>query len=162
MAASKAIKRQAALLWNIAKLAKFRSDSTIPLGQLSDTLAIKAYIEGQRYVDKGNPRFDGGSELTYDLNALVMRDDIRITFLNIKVDGMGGSHFEGDAIKVTDTGLDAVAEMERGWWSKSIEKQPMTYLQVILAVVQIAVTVGLAIWAWHIQETQNSDRKSVV
>lgn len=44
----------------------------------------------------------------------------------------------------TESGIKAYAEWNRSWFERAIDKQPMTFIQIVIALVQIAVTVAIA------------------
>jgi hypothetical protein len=47
---------------------------------------------------------------------------------------------------VTPKGFQAVAEAGKSWLAKSIDKQPMTFVQIIVTII-IALITGLGGWA---------------
>jgi hypothetical protein len=57
-------------------------------------------------------------------------------------DASGGPTASDPAIKVTPTGFDTIAEMNKWWIQKAIDKEPITFLQIIMTIL-----VGIGGWA---------------
>ena len=129
-------KRQMELLQRLAHLARFRIDTEIDLEQIDESLDYQAFGGGGKFVDKGDPKFRGGSELTYDLNCLREEQGFIVVCYQKREQATSGEFMESDpGIRLTQFGIDALVDWEHGWLRTAIEKQPMTF-------VQIAVTVG--------------------
>jgi len=143
-------KRQLKLLRQLAREAQYRSDTRIPLDAISDELAIEHYGSGKRFIDRNAPRYEGGSEISYDLNHLVEQRMIKPDYLISDPDHRGGPKYEGEAIRVTPAGIAVVAELERSWLSKAIDKQPITFLQLAFGLFQVLWTAALTWWTLHL------------
>jgi hypothetical protein len=120
------------LLRELASKAQYRTDFKIPLKDLGPSLSWN----GEKYIDQTNPT----SELAYDLNSILAAGWVE------KGDMKGDTvtmFTAFDAVTVTENGLRAVADADRSWLSKAIDKQPITFLQVVINVV-IAVLGGIA------------------
>jgi len=101
---------------------------------------------GTNFVDRENPVNEGGSDLAYDLNTLLEERFIKITYLDYERDNMGGSVSKNPAIMVTLEGFEAVAEDSKCWLKKAIERQPMTFFQIIVTIL-IALMTAIGGWA---------------
>ncbi len=112
MSAAAIQKRQMPLLKRLAKRSCGRSDTMIPLADAAPTLTITVFAGGARFTDKDTPKYEGGSDLAYDLNTL--RDDglIQMDYMTHKQDAEGGVIYEDPAIK--DDSSQALNLMEPG------------------------------------------------
>lgn len=88
------------------------------------------FCGGARFVDKENAMFEGGSDSAYDFNKLSTEGLIEHFYLDYDSNGLIANHTR-PGLKVTREGLAAVAEANKGWLQKAIEKQPITFIQVI-------------------------------
>jgi len=139
------IKRRMRLLKRLAAAAGCRHDVKTPLSEVAPTLDIKAYAGGSRFVDKTNPEYSGGSNLAYDFNSLREEGLIEMCHMTYRQGPSMGVHYEDPAVKLTLSGLEAVAEANKSWITKAIEKEPATFLQIIVAII-IALLSGLGGW----------------
>ncbi len=135
MTVKKVKKRQIKLLNELMKIANGRHDIKIPLSQVAPTLDIKFYSTGTKFVDKENPLYEGGSDLAYDFSTLLEEGLISRTYMDYKPDGMGGMIAKDDALKLTMDGLEMITDANKSWLTKAIEKQPMTFLQIIVTII---------------------------
>jgi hypothetical protein len=126
-------------LEELASKANGRHDAALPLSEIAPSLEIKH----RRFVD--GPNRTTPSELAYDFNTLCEEGFLELIFLNYETGAAMGRIDTNPAVKITNKGLDAVAEARRWWLSKAIEKQPMTFLQVVVTVV---FTIGAWIGGW--------------
>jgi hypothetical protein len=142
MSSSAIRKRQMQLLTRLANLSKGRTDSMVAIEELAPTLKLIHYRGGLKFVDKADPKYEGGSELAYDYNSLKEEDLIRIDYLTHKRDSYGGAVYEDPAVKVTAKGFETVEDAEKWWIQKAIEKEPITFLQIVITILA-----GIGGWA---------------
>jgi hypothetical protein len=135
MSANQNHKRQMELMQRLARLAGYRIDTEIDLEQIDKSLDYQAFGGAGKFFDKGDPKPRGGSELTYDLNCLRDERGFIVVCYQKREQTTSGSFMESDpAIRLTQFGLDALVDWERGWLRTAIEKQPMTFIQIAVAV----------------------------
>jgi hypothetical protein len=119
------------------------------------------YLQGVTLDDRGaSTRIVAGDgdkqsseDLAYDLNTLHEQELIDIWQVNTTLDRYGQIETADGEVRMTMEGLAAVADFRRSWWSKAIDKQPITFVQVCLAIIQIVFTVGSVVWAWAITQS---------
>ena len=128
-------KRRIKLLNKLMKLANGRHDVKVPLSQIAPTLSINFYNTGTKFTDKENPLYEGGSDLAYDFSTLLEEGLISHTYMEYKPDGRGGFISKDSALKVTMTGLEMLTDVNKSWLRRAIEKQPMTFLQIIITII---------------------------
>ncbi len=138
-------RRRLKLLKELARKARGRHDSKILLSEIAPVLDVKAYVGGIKFVDPENPVYEGGSDFIYDLNTLLEEGYIKQTYLDHERDSVGGVIYKNPAIMVTMEGIEAVVEADKSWFRKAIERQPMTFLQIIVTII-IAVASGIGGW----------------
>lgn len=95
-----------------------------------------------RFLDRDNPQLEGGSILSYRYNDLLDSGAISVDYFENPT--LGGRPTGTDGVRITREGLNLVAEIKKTWLSKAIDKQPMTFLQVVLFLVSGAIP--LASW----------------
>jgi hypothetical protein len=127
------------LLKDLANRARGRYDVDLPLSEVAPSLVDRS----GRFWDKKNPDVRPDSDLAYDFNTLLEDDLIKLTHLTYEHGRAGEAVGKNPAVRITPPGLDAVAEFNKSWLRKAIEKQPVTFLQVI-------VTILIAVGAWLI------------
>lgn len=147
MNVDKVKKRRLVLLGKLMKLARGRHDVTMPLSQIAPTLNIVIYNTGARFVDKENPLYEGGSDLSYDFTTLLQERLIKWEYIDHESDGMGGFKSSNPGVKLTLDGLEVSEDYNKSWLTHAIEKQPMTFLQIIVTLVIALVSFvgGLAL-----------------
>lgn len=138
-------KRRMQLLNILVEKTNGRQDIKLELSGIAPTLDIEGFSDGSKFVDKDTRVYEGGSDLAYDYNILYEEDLIKITYLNYETDERGLPINLNPAIKVTPTGFEVVSDAGKSWLLKSIDKQPMTFLQIILTII-IALVTGLGGW----------------
>lgn len=148
MNAAKIRKRQMKLLRGFAKSAGYRADRKLPLEDVAPGLSIGGFAGGTRFVDKDDPKFEGGTEQSYDLCCLLSEQYIQPCYLRQSRNSIGGTMEEGDALQLTHEGISQVHELERSWIARAIDKQPFTFLLVIVAVAEALCAAAMAYWAW--------------
>jgi hypothetical protein len=145
MSSSAIRKRQVVLLKRLAKQTGGRIDTKLALSEIAPTLDIGIYggLHGDsyRFVDKTDRKFEGGSDLAYDYTALSDEGLIEITHLRYGTDSCGGPVSKDPALKGTHDGFEALADYEKAWLAKAIEKEPITFLKIIITVL-----VGIGGW----------------
>ena len=134
-------KRQIALLRKLTERSGGRTDAMIPLAEVAPTITITAFAGGGRFTDKDNPKYEGGSDLSYDLNMLLDNCLVQVDHMTHKQDAEGGLVYEHPAIKVTPEGFYAIEEAGKWWLQKAIDKEPITFLQIIVTIL-----VGIGGW----------------
>ena len=148
MNAAEIQKRQMKLLRLLAKSARYRADQKLPLEDDAPGLPIAGFAGGTRFVDKDDPKFEGSTEQSYDLSCLMLAQYIQPCYLRQSRNSIGGIVEEGDALRLTHEGISQVHELERSWFARAVEKQPFTFLLVIVAVADALWTAALAYWTW--------------
>ena len=133
------------LLGELAARANGRHDVRISLSEVAPTLDFIGFAGGQRFVDKSHPVYEGGSDLAYDFNTLREEGLIEQTYLNYERTSNGSVAYKNPGVKVTAMGLDALAEVNKSWLRRAIEKEPMTFLQIVVTVA-IAIVTALGGW----------------
>jgi hypothetical protein len=146
MSVSAIRKRQMVLLKKLAQQVGWRNDMKVALAAIAPNLDLKVFGgpagASYRLVDKDDPKPEGGSELGYDFGCLLTDGLISVTHLSYVHDSFGGTTNKDPAIKVTDVGFDVLSDYEKPWIAKAIEKEPITFLQIIMTIL-----VGLGGWA---------------
>src|SRR5687768_8692994 len=136
MKAQDHLSRRLSLLSRIARCANGRRYKSVPL---SDVGYVNPHFTPSPGTVMGALNGDD-SDMAYDLETLEADE-----FINIMYTVSEGS----PTVMITPAGIEAVLEHEKTWWQKAIDKQPMTFLQVLLALVSIALSViGGAISGW--------------
>jgi hypothetical protein len=135
-------KRRAQILRQLAEKARWRHDIKIPLSEVAPSLDFCSFAGGTKFVDKTNVTYEGGSDLAYDFNSLNEEGLIEKDHLNFEQDGYGDLIRKNPAVKVTAQGLEAVAESNKSWLRKAIDKQPITFLQIVITIL-----FGICTWA---------------
>jgi hypothetical protein len=79
-------KRQMALLRRLTSRSGGRHDVKLPLSQVAPTLSIVRFAGGAKFVDKDNPKYEGGSDPSYDFNTLHEKELISIAYMTVKQD----------------------------------------------------------------------------
>ena len=146
-------KRQMQLLGVLAEKARGRTDVKLALSDIAPELDIEAYVGGTKVVDRDNPQYDGGSDHAYDFNVLHEQQLIAMTSLRYERRSPGIQIPKDPGIAVTAEGFEAVRESKRSWLSRSIEKQPITFLQIVVTFVFSAVSAVAAFSSGVIRPT---------
>jgi len=145
MSAEALRKRRIAQLKKLAAKAAGRDDVKIPLSEVPPTLDLGVYAfrraSRYRFLDKDNPKPERGSDLPYELNTLMEGGYIEPTHMHYGQDACGGVVPNIPAIKMTPAGFDALAEFQKSWIKQGTEKQPITFLQII-------ITSGVGMGGW--------------
>jgi len=115
------------------------------LSEVAPMLDIKRFVGGQKFVDRDNPVYEGGSDTAYDFNTLREEGLIEQAYLEHESDKAGGIVYKNPGVKVTPAGLDALREADKSWLARAIEKEPITFLQIIVTLV-IAIMTALGGW----------------
>ncbi len=144
--------RRMSLLEDFATRAAGRHDTKLPLDEIAPSVDFQYFTGGVKVVDKESPSFEGGSNLAYDLNLLLEDKLIEIAYLTFDRSQLGTPIPRGPAIRVTRFGFETLSEHRRSWISKAIEKQPITFLQ-ILATIIISACTGLV--GWYVGSSQS-------
>ena len=139
-------KRRMRRLNDLATKSEGRHDAKLPLSEIATTLDITAFAGGFRFVDKDNSVYEGGSDQAYDFTTLYEEGLIEHTYLHHERDSLGGVTNKNPAVMVTPAGFQAVSDARKSWLTRSIEKQPMTFVQIIVTII-IALVSGLGGWA---------------
>jgi hypothetical protein len=121
----------------------------IELAKVNRNLTWDQY-DAEIFKDTSDP----SSDFQHDMRSLQRRGLIKFgwkVFEQSKVDGSPICDEAG--VAVTRAGMDEVREFEQGWVSKAIEKQPITFLQVIILAAQIIAgsTAAFYLWRWKEQ-----------
>jgi hypothetical protein len=148
-------KRRMQLLKRLAKLAKGRHDAPIPISEISDSLTTKGFSGGWRFVDLQNPSYEGGSEAAYDFNTLKEDKLIEMAHIGGTLNGYGSYENQTPCAKVTLLGFDTISESDKSWLTKAIDKQPMTFVQILITVLA-----GIGGWAIGRYITPNTPQQT--
>ena len=149
--------RQLQLLRRVAAIANFRTDTKVPLGQIGPHLDIKAFGGGSRFVNASAPTYEGGSELSYDLNTLRALQLIEMRWLKEGQDEYGGRVVSNPAIAISEEGLARVELLEDEerdhHWKKTKTAAWLLYVPICAFIVNFlapAVTPLMTDWikAW--------------
>jgi len=138
-------KRRMTLLRELAYKSKGRHDAKLPLSEIAPSIDIKAFVGGTKFVDLVSPVYEGGSDLAYDFNTLCEEKLIELTYLDYERDSMGGVVNKDPAVTVTMIGFESVEMAGKSWIKKAIEKQPITFLQIVVTVL-IFLIGGIGDW----------------
>ena len=92
-------------------------------------------------------QFEGGSSTAYTLNTLFDRGWLVPFHLTTSRDSAGGVVYEGDGIRITREGVDSIREMSKWWTTRAIEQQPVSFLLVVLFLVNMIWTGTLAYYS---------------
>lgn len=138
------------LLRQLARIVEHRADFKIAMDQIGPAITTQAYMGGTKFVDVSEPRFEGGSATSYDLNCLAEMSYICPCHLSETRDSHGGVVYSDPGVRLTPQGLTHVRELERSWLSKAIDKQPMTAIQAVVGLVELAWALALAYWSWKL------------
>ncbi len=123
-----------------------RYDAKFALSEVAPGLKPVSSLSGLRFIDIDNSvREGGGSDLAYDFDVLYQEGLIEPIHLDHKQSSGGGMIYSNPGIKVTPAGFEAVSEGQKTWLAKSIDKQPITFLQVIVTIV-LALITGVLGW----------------
>lgn len=142
-------KRQMRLLCELAKTSEYVVDKAVSLKTLVGAVRIQPrMVAGSvnspaRFLsDPDNESSEKGRYRTTDLIALADAGYVK-------------PHQRSDdpCAVVTTAGIAKVTDFERSWLSKAIDKQPMTFLQVLLTVFLLLCDLGLAIWTGRLSNT---------
>jgi hypothetical protein len=136
-------KRQAALLKSIAHACGYRSDMFVELHKMFGR-EIGLNPE-HKFIDPKN--LDHSRNVVYDLNCL--KTDKLIVLAFIEGDHRAGQAKEWPVLQVSRDGINVVRENDRSWLSKAIEKQPMTFLQVVFAILNFIGFAANVYFAWR-------------
>lgn len=148
MSATKAYKRHKTLLKRVAKLAEYRRDAKVSLSDVNKNVTTTHSIDGRKFTVVHHSTHQFSSKIAYDLDEILNAGDSELTYLNHEKDSGGSVVYKGDAVRLTAMGLERVRLLEQSWLSRAIDKQPMTFVQVLIAVVQVLYTLALAYWTW--------------
>ena len=140
--------RRHRLLQRLAKAAGSRHDVKLDLARLAPDLDIAHFHGGTKFVDKDAPVYEGGSDLAYDYSTLLEEGLIRTTHLRFERDKMGYEMPHEPAVQVTPEGLALVADLQKSWLRKGIEKEPMTFAGVVVTLVLSIVS---AVGGWLVR-----------
>lgn len=140
MPTDQSLARRMKLLERIASLAEGRHDIKVNLMSIDLNATLVTNPDQSLTFGDNGYKFKSSTygELAYDLNNLLSDGNIEIRFTGPGEEYSPSKLINSNSVFITKTGLDKLAEYQRSWLSKSIEKQPITFLQII-------VTVGLAI-----------------
>jgi len=136
------------ILVNLAAKANWRHDAKILLQEVEPTLQVAAACIGRNeFVDLETN--EATSDIAYEFNELCENGLIKPE--KLYAEGVTPNilnetpKFTG-AVSVTRKGFDAVTDWQRPWLAKAIEKQPMTFVQIVVTVM-LAILSGLGGWA---------------
>ena len=127
-------KRRLKILRKIGRAAKGRHDVKVLLSGLEPSLDLKGFYKGRKFVDKDNPVFEEGSSVAYDFNTLKEEGLIEEHYMSQVVNAYGQCIPQDAAVKVTQMGFEALVEARKTWLTKSIEKQPITFLNILVTL----------------------------
>ena len=133
-------KRQMVRLAGIARSVEYRTDKGKPF----DTIAPGLAVDNGKFSTSSAAAAD--DEAAYDFTSLAGAGLIRWYMVNNHANGQAVSTASRLDMHVTPEGLQSVAEFERPWLAKAIEKEPITFIQVVIGLVQIVWTVALVVW----------------
>ena len=148
--------RRYRLLQRLAREASGRHDAKLDLAKLAPDLDIAHFHGGTKFVDRDNPVYEGGSDLAYDYSALLEEGLIRTTYLRFERDKMGYEVPHEPAVQITPEGLGLVADLQKSWLRKGIEKEPMTFAGVIVTLV-ISIVSAVGGWLLGRQTAPSAD-----
>ncbi len=135
------IKRRMLLLKDIATRARGRHDIALPLAEVAPSLVDRS----GRFWDKKSPDVRPDSDLAYDFNTLLENELIELTHLTYEHGSAGEAVGKNPAVRITPRAVEVVAEFNKSWLRKAIDKQPMTFLQVIVTIL-ISLVTGVGGW----------------
>src|SRR4051812_38548958 len=87
-----------------------------------------------RFGDKDSPKFEGGSESADDFNTLLEDGCIEATHTTYGQDASGGKTRSNPAVKIIPDGFVAVAGANKWWIQTAIDKEPITFLQIVITI----------------------------
>jgi len=134
-------RRQIELLARLSEAAHHRDDVPLTLEEFAPSLELT--IDETKFIDRGN-RKSPSSDLAYDLTRLLHEGAIEATILDVELDVLGDLVLK-PAVRVTAAGLATIAEETKSWLTKAIDKQPITFVQIIVTVV-LAIVSGIGGW----------------
>ena len=114
--------RRLTLLRGLAAKAGWRHDTKIPLTEDAPSLDIQGFAGGFEYADKDNPQYDGGSELSYDYNAMEEEGFIQHAYMKMHQDSYGSPIYSESAVKLTLDGLRMASDPAN--FEKSMDTNP--------------------------------------
>jgi hypothetical protein len=134
-----------ALLRKLAKAGNYWTDVKLKLTDLEPFLVILSFGSDRKFADTADPCNNTTSELAYHYNALRELNQIEVKDGQIDRECRCGFMKPDSTVVMTQNGLNRIADADKSWLQKSIEKQPITWLQVIVTVV-LAVIAGVGGW----------------
>jgi len=117
-------------------------------------LFLKDYDARITMAEGPQPRFhakSGGEAVTtaYDLNCLLRQGLAYVAYAHDFRTGSEPANWIPPVVfGVTDSGMETVRELEKPWLTKAIEKQPMTFVQIVFAGLNVVYTLALIFWTW--------------
>ncbi len=123
-------KRRVAVLCDIAKRARYKHGVSVDVSDLG----VEA-VMGCRQIE-----FDGPADVAYDLNTLVEEQLLKPEALVTNRDEQGWPTSLGPPrASVTALGIERVLDAEKSLLRRAWEKQPATFLSIIVGLVTGAI-----------------------
>ena len=104
-----------------------------------------AIVREFRYRDIDNkPKIE--SDSAYDLETLRNLSCLRYDYRDLSQHQNAGQVIGSvPGVKLTPDGAERLREWERPWWKTAIDKQPMTFVNILIALFSAAMA-ALAAW----------------
>lgn len=145
MTAGIVYKRRMALLKRMSGKAHGKSMHKVALTEITSDLLV----DPASFAGRGIPKLKEDSDTAHDVNRLIDAGLVEIAHFGNERMVSSVAVIESPAFLVTEEGSRAVRDMGKSWWSKAIDKQPITFLQVLLTVLQILWTIGFSAVVWY-------------
>jgi hypothetical protein len=143
------------LLKRLARLARYQENNGVLLSRLAKKVSLQPTgVSSNGFITQsiGDPfycqyegkrpnqfSYEDNCQFVYQLNSLFHEGLIANRMMIVHDKRNMSCGLGDDSIVITRKGLDKVGDLERSWFSKAIDKQPVTFLQIITTVLSSIV-----------------------
>ena len=123
------------LLRSFSKSVNGRHDVKLSFEKVAPALVVQHYMDGPKLHPKAGSTRKADENLSYDINVLL--EDRLIEFTHMKYVNKASFAATGvdPALTVTRKGLSEAATFSKSWLRKSIDKQPITFINILVTLL---------------------------
>lgn len=149
-----------ARLW---KAANRRHDTVLLLPSIAPGITYRANRGINKFSDT-HKQIDC-CDLAYDLSRLEEDELIKFDYAECRPLGQDEAgqpqyEYEGEGVRVTKGGAKTVAEFEKWWVTKAIDKQPFTFAAVLLSLISVIAGWVLSdVRDWYFSTNTDSEKQ---